>query len=222
MNKKHTFLLILQLLAVAGAGAASNDTAFVTINALILIGVIFNFLVSLNVPVGFIFGFAYAVTNGIIAFKTKVYATFAFMIFMQAPMAVYSFVKWNNKKSNGEKNMSVMNKKQLSLLSLFMILLGTIMYFILSMLRSGNVIFDDIFFVFSVSACLLLAMYFKNAYIITLLSGLFGTVLWSIQYFTINQGLSVAVFYFIVLISSVIAVCQKYNILNDRSKSNES
>lgn len=222
MNKKHTFLLILQLLAVAGAGAASNDTAFVTINALILIGVIFNFLVSLNVPVGFIFGFAYAVTNGIIAFKTKVYATFAFMIFMQAPMAVYSFVKWNNKKSNGEKNMSVMNKKQLSLLSLFMILLGTIMYFILSMLRSGNVIFDDIFFVFSVSACLLLAMYFKNAYIITLLSGLFGTVLWSIQYFTINQGLSVAVFYFIALISSVIAVCQKYNILNDRSKSNES
>lgn len=222
MNKKHTFLLILQLLAVAGAGAASNDTAFVTINALILIGVIFNFLVSLNVPVGFIFGFAYAVTNGIIAFKTKVYATFAFMIFMQAPMAVYSFVKWNNKKSNGEKNMSVMNKKQLSLLSLFMILLGTIMYFILSMLRSGNVIFDDIFFVFSVSACLLLAMYFKNAYIITLLSGLFGTVLWSIQYFTINQRLSVAVFYFIALISSVIAVCQKYNILNDRSKSNES
>lgn len=222
MNKKHTFLLILQLLAVAGAGAASNDTAFVTINALILIGVIFNFLVSLNVPVGFIFGFAYAVTNGIIAFKTKVYATFAFMIFMQAPMAVYSFVKWNNKKSNGEKNMSVMNKKQLSLLSLFMILLGTIMYFILSMLRSGNVIFDDIFFVFSVSACLLLAMYFKNAYIITLLSGLFGTVLWSIQYFTINQGLSVAVFYFIALINSVIAVCQKYNIINDRSKSNES
>ena len=36
---------------------------------------------------------------------------------------------------------------------------------------------------------------FKSAYLITALSGLFGTVLWTVQYITLNEGLSVAVFY---------------------------
>ena len=124
-------------------------------------------------------------------------------------MAIYSFVKWHSKKQADIK-MKVMNKKQIALLCSFMLLLGFIMYFVLNRLNSSSVIFDDFFFVFSVTACLLLAFYYKNAYVITMLSGLFGTVLWSFQYFETRQGLSVAVFYFIVLINSIIAVFQQY------------
>lgn len=208
MNKKQFALLIIQLAAVVAAGFISGDTLYAGANA--AIDVIFNFLVSLNFPAGFIFGFVYAITNGILAFQTRVYATFAFMIFLQAPMAVYSYVKWKKAKSNADSHMKIMTKKQLVLLCSLMAMLGLIMYFVLQALGSSSVIFDDIFFVCSVSACLLLAMYFKNAYIITLLSGMFGTVLWTVQYFKAHQGLSIAVFYLIVFINSCIAVYQQY------------
>lgn len=208
MKKKNIVLLVLQLAAVIAAGFASGDTVYATANA--VIGLAFNFLVSLNFPVGFLFGFVYAVTNGILAFQTKVYATFAFMIFLQAPMAIYSYIKWKKAKSADNGKMKTMSKKQIVLLLVLMLLLGFIMYFVLNAIGSSSVIFDDIFFVCSVTACLLLAMYFKNAYVITLLSGLFGTVLWAVQFFKTKQGLSVAVFYFIVLLNSCIAVYNQY------------
>lgn len=66
-----------------------GDTLFALVTA--LIGITFNFMVSMNFAPGFLFGFVYAVCNGILAWQTKVYATFVFMIFMQAPMALYSF-----------------------------------------------------------------------------------------------------------------------------------
>lgn len=213
MNKKHIVLLIIQFAAVIASGVISGDTAYAIVNA--VIGVVFNCLVSLNFSAGFIFGFIYAVTNGILAYQTKVYATFAFMIFLQAPMAIYSFIKWYSKKQADIK-MKVMNKKQIALLCSFMLLLGFVMYFVLNRLKSSSVIFDDFFFVFSVTACLLLAFYYKNAYVITMLSGLFGTVLWSFQYFETRQGLSVAVFYFIVLINSIIAVFQQYKSIPEK------
>lgn len=208
MNKKHIMLLALQLVAVISAGLVSGDTAYASVNA--VIGVVFNFLVSLNFPAGFIFGFVYAVTNGLLAFRTNVYATFVFMIFMQAPMAIYSFIKWHKKKNSEDSRMKIMSKKQIVMLIFFMAILGVVMYFVLNALNSSSVIFDNIFFVCSVSACILLAMYFKNAYIITLFSGLFGTVLWTVQYLKTSQGLSVAVFYFIVFVNSLIAVYQQY------------
>lgn len=208
MNKKHIMLLVLQIVAVIAAGLISGDTAYASVNA--VIGIVFNFLVSLNFSAGFIFGFFYAVTNGILAFQTNVYATFVFMIFLQAPMAIYSFVKWHKKKNSEDSQMKIMNKKQIVTLISFMVALGIVMYFVLNALNSSSVIFDDIFFVCSVSACLLLAMYFKNAYVITLLSGLFGTVLWTVQYLKTSQGLSVAVFYCIVFVNSLIAVYQQY------------
>lgn len=213
MNKKHIALLIVQFAAVMASGVISGDTAYAIVNA--AVGVVFNFLVSLNFSAGFIFGFIYAVTNGILAYQTKVYAAFAFMIFLQAPMAIYSFIKWHGKKQTDIK-MKVMNRKQIALLCSFMLLLGFVMYFVLNRLNSSSVIFDDVFFVFSVTACLLLAFYYKNAYVITMLSGLFGTALWSYQYFETRQGLSVAVFYLIVLINSIIAVFQQYKSIPEK------
>ena len=100
MEKKNYILLFLQIAAIAVSGVFGGDTTFALITA--LIGITFNFLVSMNIAPGFLFGFVYAVCNGILAWQTNVYATFVFMIFMQAPMALYSFWKWQGRKKETE------------------------------------------------------------------------------------------------------------------------
>lgn len=206
MRAKYLFLAAAQIAVVILSGILSGDTVFVICNA--AIGIIFNFLVSMNIPVGFLFGIAYAVTNGVIAFQTRAFATFTFMIFLQIPMAIYSYIKWKSKKS--DERLKTMTRKQQLITALLTLLLGIVMYFVLKALKSNSVIFDDMFFVFSVCSCLLLAFCFKSAYIITLFSGIFGTVLWTVQYIKLGTGLAVAVFYFIMLLNSIIAVYQQY------------
>ena len=109
MEKKNYILLFLQIAAIAVSGVFGGDTTFALITA--LIGITFNFLVSMNIASGFLFGFVYAVCNGILAWQTNVYATFVFMIFMQAPMALYSFWKWQGKKKETEAIMKKMNRR---------------------------------------------------------------------------------------------------------------
>lgn len=87
------------------------------------------------------------------------------------------------------------------------------LFFILSALSGtptiGNLL-DAVFFGFSVASCLLLAFCYKNAYVLTMFSGLGGTLLWGWQMFSNHQGMSLAVFYLIVLINSLLAVREQY------------
>lgn len=208
MNKKTAVLIAFQLFLVTACGIASKDIWYAIVVS--IIGVVFNFLVSLGNPLGFWFGLAYAVTNGALAFQTGTYASFAFMFFLQAPMAVYSFFSWRKKEQVNEAVMKKMSAKQVALLISIMLLLGFVMFFVLTKLHSNAVLADDVFFVFSVSACILLAFGYKNAYIVTLLSGLGGTVLWGYQMIHTGSGLSIAVFYVIVSINSIIAIYRQY------------
>lgn len=208
MSKKFAALLSLQAVVIALTGLLSGDVWYSIVIS--LIGVVFNFLVSINQPVGFLFGFAYAITNGALSFYTGVYATFGFMIFLQAPMALYSYFSWGKKQRQGRGELRRMTGKGIVALCISMLTLGTVMYAILGWLNSAAVLVDDIFFVFSVSACLLLAFRYKNAYIVTLLSGLGGTALWTYQMIMMNNGFSLSVFYLIVSVNSVIAIYQQY------------
>lgn len=207
-NKRYSLLLVIQLLAILLVGAFSSDTWYTI--GISSIGVLFNFLVSVNNPIGFLFGVVYAITNGLLAYEMQIYATFVFMLFLQAPMALYSFISWRKKKKNTKSIMKEMPLKHIIGLSCFMVALGGVMYFVLKASNSTSVLFDTIFFVFSVSACLLLAFCYKNAYIITLMSGLGGTILWSYQMITTGNGFSIAAFYLIVAINSIIAVYEQY------------
>lgn len=69
MEKKNYILLFLQIAAIAVSGVFGGDTTFALITA--LIGITFNFLVSMNIAPGFLFGFVYAVCNGILAWQTE-------------------------------------------------------------------------------------------------------------------------------------------------------
>ena len=197
MEKKNYILLFLQIAAIAVSGVFGGDTTFALITA--LIGITFNFLVSMNIASGFLFGFVYAVCNGILAWQTNVYATFVFMIFMQAPMALYSLRKWHGKKKETEAIMKKMDRRELTSMVVGAIVLFVIMTGILSAINgafNANVLFDTFFY--------------KNAYIVNLGSGIGGTILWLYKAITMETGISMAVFFAIVALNSALAVQQQY------------
>lgn len=206
---KLPILMIIQITIILTVGLIANDVWYSIVVS--VIGITFNMLVSLKKSIGFLVGFIYAIGSGIIAFNDAIYATFVFMIVLQAPMAIYSFISWR-KNSTNNNPLKIMNHKQFSILCIAMILLAVAMYFILRELNSSNVVCDAIFFVFSVSACLLLAFRYKTAFIVTLLSGLGGTALWLYQSIVTNIGISLAVFYIIVSVNSIYAIYTNYSI----------
>ena len=106
-----------------------------------------------------------------------------------------------------------MTRKGTGLLVASMLAGWLVMFFLLPASDGGRgigTVLDAAFFVFSVAACLQLAFCYKSAYLVTLLSGLGGTLLWGWKMFEKGTGLSLAVFYLIVLVNSVIAVRMQY------------
>lgn len=61
--------LILQVTIILLVGIIGNDSLFSIINS--CMGICFNFLVSINNPIGFIFGIIYALLNGILSIQTQ-------------------------------------------------------------------------------------------------------------------------------------------------------
>lgn len=210
-NLLKIVMIIVQMAIIVAVGLIARDIWYsIIISA---IGVIFNALVSFKVSYGFLFGCVYAILSGFLAYTTKVYATFAFMIVLQAPMAIYSFFSWKKNVNSNAASLKTLSVKWVLLLATAMFALGVGVYFILGLIQKStllNLIFDTIFFVFSVSACLLLAFRFKCAYVVTLLSGLGGSALWIYQMIATKVGLSVAAFYIIVSVNSVIAIYKNY------------
>lgn len=208
MAKKWTLLLIVQCLLVVLTGFFSGDTWMSCATS--VIGIAFNFLVSIHRPIGFLFGFVYALANGFLSFQGEVYATFVFMIFLQAPMSIYSFLTWKKREKQGAASMKKMKWPWVLAMAAAMALCGAGVMAVLAKTGSPAAAPDAVFFVFSVTACLLLAFCYRNAYLVTLLSGLGGVILWTGQMIAGKPGLSVAAFYMIVAVNSIIAVYQQY------------
>lgn len=203
-------LMVLQMAIVVLCGVFGGDVWYAILIS--IVGIIFNMLVSFNISYGFLFGFVYAIANGVYMYFAKTYATFGFMIVLQAPMAIYSFYSWQKNKNNkkSETQLKIMSKKMIAILAVFVVAVAVGSYFLLKALNSANIIPDTIFFVFSVTACILLALRYRNAYIVTLFSGLGGTILYTFQMITQGIGLSIAAFYGLVTINSVIAIVNNY------------
>ena len=160
--KKDRIIILIQTIVIIAAGFFSGDSAFALINS--GIGVIFNYLVSVNQPLGFWFGVVYAMMNGVIALQGEIYATAFFMIAIQAPMAVYSYISWKKKKSiDAQGRMKELGRRGKGILIVSMIVASVVMYGILQVVNGQNTWIDTVFFVFSVYACFLLAFYYKEA-----------------------------------------------------------
>lgn len=163
--KKDRIMILVQTVVIIAAGFFSGDSAFALINS--GIGVVFNYLVSVNQPVGFWFGVVYALMNGVIALQGGIYATAFFMFVIQAPMAVYSYISWKKKKgADAQVRMKEFSRRGNLILTAAMIASSIVMYGVLQVVNGQNTWIDTVFFVFSVYACFLLAFYYKAAYIL--------------------------------------------------------
>lgn len=210
INTRICIILILsaQVLAVALTGILAKDVWYSIVIA--LVGISFNMLVSLNNSYGFLVGFVYAIASGIFAYFSESYATFGFMIIMQAPMAIFSFISWRKSSMENLPALKKINSCKAIILLVSLILVGVASYYLLNWIGGSNILQDSIFFVFSVLACVLLALRYKIAYIITLFSGLGGVLLWTVNMWENGEGVSMMVFYIIVCLNSIFAIWNNY------------
>lgn len=202
-------LILTQILTLTIIGIVTKDKYYEILIS--IAGILFNMLVCLNISYGFIFGIIYAITNGVLAYYTKIYATFGFMIIMQAPMAMYSFVAWHKNKNSQGTIMKTLKKWQIALVFAGMIIGSVASYYLLQALNSRNLIPDTIFFVCSVACCILLALRARIAYVLAFLAGVGGTLLYTTQAINLGTGISIAVFNGMTAINGIIALIKNYS-----------
>lgn len=144
----------------------------------------------------------YAVSYGIMSYFDQIYASCVFMLLIQFPSAIISFITWKKQKDNSVKMQRVSSLKRICI-ALAFIFSFIIAYMLLKYVNGSGAFFDAFFFSASFISCILLAIKKKEAYFIILLSGLAGTVLWCYQFLQNGTGLSVLLLNFFVLLNSV-------------------
>ena len=201
MRNNHQFLFgLFQVIVIAACGIAVNDMWYkIIISAA---GIVFNYLVSCGKRSGFIIGTCYAAAYGIMSYTEDIYASALFMLAVQLPMAIISFITWKKQNTKEIRMQSLSLKKRIAIFSA-LIIIQIILYLLLNKTNSSNAFFDAFFFSTSLISCILLAKKKKEAYIIIMLSGIAGTLLWLSQFITTGDGISVLLLNFFVFINSV-------------------
>lgn len=201
MKNKRQFLYgAFQVIVITACGISVGDIWYkIVISAA---GIIFNFLVSYGKHYGFIIGAFYAMAYGIMSYTENVYASALFMIAVQLPMAIISFVTWKKQNTKEVKMQSISLKSRL--LTFFtLVIIHIIIFLLLSKTNASNSFFDAFFFATSLISCILLAKKKKESYFIIMLSGIAGTLLWLSQFIRTGDGISVLLLNFFVFLNSV-------------------
>lgn len=199
-NKKNFLLGTAEIIVILLAGFVSGDVWYKILIS--VAGMAFNFLVSCGKRYGFIVGVCYAAAYAVMAYTENVYASAVFMLFIQLPMGIVSFTTWKSSQSGTVKMQKLSLKNQIAVLSAVAIT-QVLIYILLNLINSSSAFFDSFFFATSLISCILLAKKKKEAYIIIMLSGIAGTLLWLSQFITTGDGISVLILNFFVLINSV-------------------
>lgn len=199
-KNKEIILITVQVLIIVLSGILVRDEFYrIIISAA---GIAFNFLVCSGKRFGFVVGMLYAVSYGIMSYFDEIYASCVFMLLIQFPSAIISFITWNKQEDNSVKMQRVSSLKRICI-ALAFIFSVIIAYMLLKYVNGSGAVFDAFFFSASFISCILLAIKKKEACFVILLSGLAGTVLWSYQFLQNGTGLSVLLLNFFVLLNSV-------------------
>lgn len=208
--KEKMLTIIIPLLQIAIIIAASILTKEIWYRIIIACtGILFNYFVCAGKRIGFIIGSIYAICYGTMAFFDKIYASAFFMIIIQLPMALISFINWK-KNSNNNLQLKRLSAKQLILGGVVTVVSYFAILGILLLLKSSGAGFDAFFLSATLISCILLARYYKEAYIFIMLSGLAGTSLWLYQYIAEGKGLSILILNSFVLFNAIIAIIKNY------------
>lgn len=201
-------LLSVQTVAIITVGIAVKDVWYKIIISLLGLG--FNFFTSNGKRFGFLFGCAYALTYSAMAFSERIYASAVFMLFIQLPVALYSFISWKKSQSKGEVKLKKLTVKQSIVVGILFFISIAGIYFILNAVKSNGPLLDAVFFSITLLSCVLLAFYYRSAYLFVALSGVAGTAVWAYQLIVNNTGASVLTLYVFVLINALSAIKQQY------------
>ena len=192
-KNKEIILITLQVLIIVLSGILVRDEFYrIIISAA---GIAFNFLVCSGKRFGFVVGMLYAVSYGIMSYFDEIYASCVFMLLIQFPSAIISFITWNKQEDNSVKMQRVSSLKRIYI-ALAFIFSFIIAYMLLKYVDGSGAVFDAFFFSASFISCILLAIKKKEAYFVILLSGLAGDGLFCFSFFRKGTGLSVFFFYF--------------------------
>lgn len=204
-----TLLLLAQTAAIIAVGIVVNDIWYKIIISLLGLG--FNFFTSNGKRFGFLFGCAYALTYSAMAFSERIYASAVFMLLIQLPVAAYSFISWKKSQGKGEIKLKKLTAKQSTVVGILFFASIAGIYFILKAFDSNGPLLDAIFFSITLLSCVLLALYYRSAYLFVALSGVAGTAVWAYQLIVNNTGASVLTLYVFVLINALTAIKQQYS-----------
>lgn len=201
-------LFIAQAIVIVVVGIVVKDLWYKILIS--IAGLCFNFLTCQGMRWGFIAGAVYALTNAIMSFTEQIYASAVFMLIIQLPMAIYTFATWKKAQEKEQKQLKKMSKKQLIITIIAFPLSITAIYFILFAIKSNGPIFDAIFFSMTLMSCILLAVYYRSAYVFVCLSGFSGIALWLYQLIANGTGASLLTLYVFVFINSLGAIKAQY------------
>lgn len=208
LKNKEIILIAVQVFIIVLSGILVQDEFYrIIISAA---GIAFNFLVCSGKRFGFVIGMIYALSYGIMSYFDEIYASCVFMLLIQFPSAIISFITWKKQGDNSVKMQRLSNLKRICV-ALAFISFSIIVYKILKYVNGSGAVFDAFFFSASFISCILLAIKKKEAYFVILLSGLAGTVLWCYQFFQNGTGLSVLLLNFFVLLNSVRGLAANIN-----------
>lgn len=203
---KNYCIIFLQVLTLIVVGITTNDNWYMI--CISVLGILYNYCVSIGRRFSFIIGGIYALLYGLMSYFENIYASAFFMIVVQLPSAIISYITWG--RSGNETNLKSQNIRQLVLTFISLIALTIVIYYVLKLLNGSGALFDSFFFACSFIACVLLMTKYREAYIVILLSGVGGSALWLYQFITTTQGISVFLLNLFVLINAIIAIVLNY------------
>lgn len=166
-KNKEIILITVQVLIIVLSGILVRDEFYrIIISA---VGIAFNYLVCSGKRFGFVVGMLYAVSYGIMSYFDEIYASCVFMLLIQFPSAIISFITWNKQEDNSVKMQRVSSLKRICI-ALAFIFSDIIAYMLLKYVDGSGAVFDAFFFSASFISCILLAIKKKEAYFVILLS----------------------------------------------------
>lgn len=201
-------IFVVQAIVIVAVGFGIQDVWYKVIIS--FIGLCFNFFTCIGKRWGFLAGALYAITNSAMSFYDQIYASAVFMVAIQLPMAIYTFITWKKSQQSEPKQLKKMGKKFIIATCIAFPLSMTAIYFILDALKSNGPFFDALFFSITLMSCILLAAYYRSAYIFVGLSGFSGIALWGYQAIVNGEGISLLILYIFVFINSLGAIKQQY------------
>ena len=142
-KNKEIILITVQVLIIVLSGILVRDEFYrIIISAA---GIAFNFLVCSGKRFGFVVGMLYAASYGIMSYFDEIYASCVFMLLIQFPSAIISFITWNKQEDNSVKMQRVSSLKRICI-ALAFIFSVIIAYMLLKSVNGNGAVFDAFFF----------------------------------------------------------------------------